>query len=510
MRHLHISKKLILSGLFLFIFSLACTDLTEDVPDQITSLESEEEFVAALGEAYTILGGWQNHGGLFSLHEISSDEAVIPQRGPDWFDGAVWLDAHRHIVDAEHGPTNGAWTYLFGGVNATSRLILQFRRLAEEGTVDQALADRFIAELKVLRGFYNYWLLDTFGNVPIIDNFAEVGNNPANNPDFQAGRTEMFNFIESEIVDNIDLISDDPSESYGRMHKYAAHFLLAKLYLNAEVYTGTERWADADAQLDEIIDSNLFNLEQNYDAIFATDNSGSSETIFAIPYDEVFLPGFNMHHMTLHYNHQATFNFEQQPWNGYATQADFYNSFEDEDVRKEGFIVGPQFDSDGDPLIDPDQGEGHHLNIDPEIPQLIMTGDLATPSREKGARFHKFEYEMGAAPNLNNDFPAFRYSDVILMKAETQFRLNESGQMYLDMIRERADVAPVPISLDNLLAERGRELFTEIWRRQDLIRFDAYNEPWWEKEESAPFRNVFPIPRDQMDANTNLTQNPGY
>ncbi|CAN5141215.1 RagB/SusD family nutrient uptake outer membrane protein [soil metagenome] len=510
MRHFIISKKLILTGVLLFIFSLACTDLTEEIPDQLTSLESEEEFIAALGEAYTILGGWQNHGGLFALHEISSDEALIPQRGPDWFDGGVWIDAHRHRVDAEHGPTNGAWTYLFSGVNATSRLILQFENLIEEGLVDQTRADQFISELRVLRGFYNFWLLDTFGNVPIIDNFADVGQNPPNNSDFQTGRTELFNFIESEVVNSINIVTDDVSGAYGRIHQDAAHFLLAKLYLNAEVYTGTARWADAEAHLDAIIDGGNFTLNDNFFDNFSTNNQGSSEAIFAIPYDEVFLPGFNMHHMTLHYSHQETFNFEQQPWNGYATLAEFYNSFDEDDERREGFIVGLQFDSDGDPLLDPDQGAGHHLNIDPEIPSIIMTGDLATPSREKGARFNKFQYEMGAAPNLNNDFPVFRYADVILMKAEVQFRQNGGGQMYLDMITNRAGAPTITINEENLLAERGRELYTEIWRRQDLIRFGQYNEPWWEKDASEPFRNVFPIPRDQRDANANLNQNPGY
>jgi len=82
--------------------------------------------------------------------------------------------------------------------------------------------------------------------------------------------------------------------------------------------------------------------------------------------------------------------------------------------------------------------------------------------------------------------------------------------MFLDLIRDRAGVDPLPINEENLLAERGRELYMELWRRNDLIRYDAYNDSWWEKEESEPYRNVFPIPRDQIDANSNLTQNPGW
>jgi hypothetical protein len=164
----------------------------------------------------------------------------------------------------------------------------------------------------------------------------------------------------------------------------------------------------------------------------------------------------------------------------------------------------------GEPLVD-NAGGGLPVDFTVDIPALVMDDPAEYPTyRIAGPRFGKFEYEIGATPNLNNDFPVFRYSDVILMKAEAQFRQNGGGQMYLDMIRNRAGVGSIPINEENLLAERGRELYFENWRRQDLIRFDAFNDAWWEKEESAEFRNVFPIPQDQIDANPNLTQNPGW
>jgi len=506
-------KKLLYSKIFaistlLVLFSFACTDLTEEVPDQITSLETEEEFNSSLGEAYGILGAWGNHGGLLSLHEVSSDVAAIPVKGQDWDDGGIWVDAHQHTTTVSHGPTNGTWNFLFSGVNATSRLISQFETLIDEGATSPELAEPFIAEMKVMRAFYYFWLLDTFGNVPIIENFAEITGAPANNTDFQQGRNDVFNFVETSVLNNIDALSDDPSASYGRMHKYAAHFLLAKLYLNAEVYIGQDRYADAEAQLDQIINSNLFSLEQTYNNIFATENSGSTETIFAIPYDEVFLQGFNHHQMTLHYDQQAQFDFQDQPWNGYTTLAEFYNSFEDDDVRKSRFFEGQQFALDGTPLVDA-AGGGEPVAFTAEIPAIRMTPDEPL-FRVAGVRFGKFEYEIGATPNLNNDFPVFRYSDVILMKAEVQYMQNGGGQMFLDLIRDRAGVDPLPINEENLLAERGRELYMELWRRNDMIRYDAFNDAWWAKDESLPFRNVFPIPRDQIDANPNLTQNPGW
>lgn len=504
----------------LFLFSLACTDLTERTPSSLTSLESEEEFVSALGEGYSVLSAWQSHGGFFALTQISTDETVIPQRAQDWFDGGIWVRTHRHTTGVDHGPTNGAWTYLFSGVNATSRIASQFEKLKDDGQVEAELANNFIAEAKVLRGFYYFFLLDTFGNVPIIEDFAAVDGNPANNTNFQEGRTELFNFIKAELLENVPLLDDDVRGAYGRLNQYAGHFLLAKLYLNAEVYTGTERWEDAQEQLDIIIDSGEFSLEANYFNNFSVDNSNSSETIFAIPFDEVFNQGFNLHQMTLHYEQQQQFNFQDQPWNGYATLAEFYNSFDDDDIRRNGLMAGLQTTPAGETFPDPETPGSPDVSFDVEIPALLMDNFDDYPRlRLAGARFNKFEYEQGATPNLNNDFPVMRYADVILMRAETEWRINGGGEMYFNMIRQNnrvGDVGMIPLTAENLLAERSRELYMEVWRRQDMIRFDGqeaetrFNDSWWEKEVSEEFRNVFPIPEDQINANPNLTQNPGW
>jgi starch-binding outer membrane protein, SusD/RagB family len=133
--------------------------------------------------------------------------------------------------------------------------------------------------------------------------------------------------------------------------------------------------------------------------------------------------------------------------------------------------------------------------------------------RQAGTRVNKFEIQLGAAPNLSNDFPIFRYSDALLMKAEAAWRQGKSAValQFVNQVRERANVAPLTaLDPDILLAERGRELFAEGHRRSDLIRFGKYNDAWWEKAQSAPFRNLFPIPENQLQANPNLTQNPGY
>lgn len=525
----------------------SCTDLTDSVKDQVTGEEffqTPEEFISAMGDAYNPLTIWGGHNGLASSHEVASDEIVIPQRGQDWFDGGVWLRQHRHTWRFDEPQLNNAWQDLFRGVNNANRIIFQFESAVESGTADPEQAATFIPELKLMRAFYYYWLLDTFGNVPIVTSFEEAPEAPSQpSSDFQEGRQAVFNFVEQEILNSIDSLSTDVPATYGRANQFVAHFLLAKLYLNAEVYTGTPRWEDAITHLDAIINSGNYSLAPSYRDNFVTNNSGSPEIIFAVPYDRVFLQGFNIHHMSLHYGSQNTFQLEEQPWNGYATLQEFYNSYIDPqenpgpqgtvigsdgtetqgttDARLANFLAGPQFTASGAPVEDAavfssfDQ-DGPHVVFTPELNQLEPNA-----CRQCGARIGKWEIELGATSNLSNDFTVFRYADVLLMKAEALWRLNISDPealILINQVRERAGVDPfTSLSAEIILAERGREMFYELWRRQDLIRFDSnsgnatrFNDPWWEKEASDETKNVFPIPRDQLEANSNLVQNPGY
>jgi starch-binding outer membrane protein, SusD/RagB family len=235
--------------------------------------------------------------------------------------------------------------------------------------------------------------------------------------------------------------------------------------------------------------------------------------MFTLPYDANNAGGFNIHQMTFHYSTQQTFELQEQPWNGYTALEEFYNSYEEEDVRKNSLREGPQFRSDGvTPIIDAsaeaNDPDGPEINFTPNINELAPNA-----LRQAGTRVNKFEIQLGAAPNLSNDFPIFRYSDALLMKAEAAWRQGKSAValQFVNQVRERANVAPLTaLDPDILLAERGRELFAEGHRRSDLIRFGKYNDAWWEKAQSAPFRNLFPIPENQLQANPNLTQNPGY
>ncbi len=516
----HNILKFIAAALLFVSVNQSCTDLEEDLFDAVTAdnfFKTEEEFVSALGAAYAQLGSYGGNGTIYPLQEVTSDEVVVPTRGNDWNDGGNWRRLHTHDYNSEEPAINGMWSFGFGGVSNCNRLIFQFEGLDVEGK------EAFISELKVLRSLYYWWLLDAFGNVPIVEQFDVPADfQPPNNT-----REEVYAFIEQSVLDNVSNLSRETGQStYGRMTYWAAQALLANLYLNAEVYVGKEEYAKAAAASDEIINSGNFGLAGNYFDNFASNNSTSPEFIMAIPYDRVFLGGFNLPAMTLHYGSQATYNLTFQPWNGFCSLEEFYDSYEDGDLRKgkpnteEGpsgvpgnFLVGPQFSSGGERLEDsgaePEDPDGPPLTFTAEINEIQPRA-----LRQAGARIGKFEFALGQTENLDNDFPIFRYADILLIKAEALWRQNPGDAEALNLvnqIRERADVDPfTELTADNLLAERGREMFSENKRRTDLIRFGRYNDAWWEKPASEPHVQLFPIPRAQLDANKSLTQNPGY
>ena len=477
----------------------ACAEPEQEIFNGYTAEELATSDNAALTDvlkasAYQrIIGTWGGHNSLWSIHEVASDEAVIAQKGGDWFDGGLWLRMHRHEYNPQEGAINNGWAYCYTAIGDINLLLQQYPDVAALG-----------AELRVLRALVYLWLIDAWGNVPIV---LETDDDPTPPT---VSRAEVFNFIESSINDNIGLLTRDNTKT--TLNYWSAKMILAKLYLNAEVYTGTARLADANAALSDVINNGPFSLENNYFANFSTNNGGSSENILTLPYDQDNAGGFNLGQMTGHYLTQFTFDLQEQPWNGYASLEEFYNAYEDGDARKNSFLVGPQFSSTGERLEDSSAEDA-----DPDGPPLTFTPEInelePNSLRQAGARIGKFEFQSGAAQSLSNDFPIFRYGDALLMKAEVEWRLGNPGAAlnFVNQVRARAGVDPLSaLDADILLAERGREMFAEGWRRSDLIRFGKYGDTWWEKGPSDDFRALFPIPQQQIDANPDLTQNPGY
>lgn len=483
-----------------FVMLGACDEPEQEVFSQIPSdvvVNSDDPTVLAVlrqGAYNSLIGNWGGHNSLWSLQEISSDEMVITQKGADWEDGGQWIRVHQHEYQPTEQSVGNGWSYCFGSIANVNLLLLQFGEL-------EALR----AELEVLRALNYLWLIDAYGNVPIIRE-DDTDPTPATNT-----RQEVYNFIESSILDNLDKLPREAS--YASINYYVAQTILAKLYLNAEVYTGTAQWQKAADAATEVIDGGTYSLASNFFSNFSTNNRGSSENIFVIPYDENTGGGFNLAQMTLHYSSQATFNLQEQPWNGYSSLEEFYNSFENNDARKLGFLEGPQFASDGSRLEDlsaeDSDPDGAPLTFTPFISELRPNA-----LRQEGVRVGKFEFQSGAGQSLSNDFPIFRLADVMLMKAEALWRINAGSTEALSLvnqIRDRSGAdALASLTADNLLAERGRELFAEGWRRSDLIRFGRFNDTWWEKPASDVTKNLFPIPQGQRDSNPDLLQNPGY
>jgi len=251
---------------------------------------------------------------------------------------------------------------------------------------------------------------------------------------------------------------------------------------------------------------------EGYAAVFAPNNANNPEHIFSVFYDQVNGQGMNFSQMNLHYSSQFTYNFQSQPWNGYATLEEFYNSYEDGDVRKQNnFLAGPQLDFGGFPILDyASDDDDIELNYTPRINEISPNS-----LREAGVRASKFSFKQLGRDNMDNDYPIVRLGELYLIRAEGLARAAGNWSLALpdvNAIRARAKVSNLnSLTADSFLAERGREMFQEGVRRTDLIRLGKYNGVWWEKLVSPAHVNIFPIPQSQIDAAVGtLKQNPGY
>jgi len=469
----------------------SCTDLTEPVYDSIPAdqfLKTDAQIAAALGPAYGGLRGitWD----WFNPSEASSDEMIVPTRGGDWYDGGEWLAYSRHTWTPQHGPLNGMWGFIFGNISQVNQLIPVVA--ANQKAVD---------ELRAVRAIYYFMAVDAFGNVPIVtDNKSSSATKT---------RAEVYAFLVSELTAVIPNLTS--GKSYSRMTQDAAKALLAKVYLNAGVYSGTAQWQKAYDTADQVIkSSNGWSLSSSTLSNFIVQNQGSNENIFAIPFDSFKAGGMNFHMRTLHYANQQTYGLGNSPWNGFCTLADFYNSFESNDLRGAMWIKGQQYASSGAKLKD---AKGADLAFVADWEKDQMT-DADAVFQVAGIRSQKYEIQKNN-PNgdQSNDYVFLRLADVILMRAEAAFRLGNTAQALTDInaIRTRSGVAALTaVTADDILAERGRELAWEGWRRNDMIRFNKFSTARKFMAVTDKTRELFPIPQARRDANPLLTQNPGY
>jgi hypothetical protein len=501
-------KRILIIFSVITVVFIGCTDLDDELYDRIPIDEYTADPILKMSPIYAPMRDFIDWSGWWFAQELTSDAVVCPTRGTDWDDGGKWRVLHQHAWDNNTEAINSMWSRFYKGITEANKFLEEQEAFAGDPIIDDALA-----KAKILRAYYYYLLIDNYGDVPYVATFLGADEQPYKN-----FRDQIFDRIVADIEENIPLIK--PSTTKTGVTKGMAWSLLAKLYLNHAVYTGsvnTLYWEKAEVACDSIVTRLQYSLESNPLAPFVTENSNSSENIWVIPYDEDTYDGFNLHMRTLHYNSNQTFDMTVGPWNGFAVIKNHYDTFQDGDSRKDGyFLVGQQYTFAGDPIMDQGAG-GLPLVFNPVIPSVVLgAGNTPEEIRMSGARVSKFEIIKGAKDNLSNDFPIFRYADVLLMMAEAQLRQGKSVNVpELDMIRTRATLADGwsatlsgEAGLNEILAERGRELFWEAHRRQDLIRFGKFNQAWWEKPASTPDRNVFPIPQWVIDSNPNAALDP--
>ncbi len=507
--------------LFLIVFGLmgmvACTDLEETVLDEQlgTDLVNNPENIDALiNPPYGSLRRtieWYDYWG---LQEVTSDEVIIPTRGTDWYDNGDWQQLHLHTWTADHGRMKNVWEALSQGVSRANTAIYYI------GQFDQnATTELFINEARFLRAYFMYLINDLYGQVP----FREADELDFSITPVVKTRKEAADYIISElqaIMPNLKTKSEVGSE---RVTQEAAKALLAKVFINYEVYGGETKWTEAIAQCDALINSGTFTVADDYWEMFQKDVAEHSEFILRVPMDDGVDMGSGSVwvNFTLHYN-QTVGNYTSL-WNGPSTTKTFFETWDQEnDVRfyddrnidelgfNQGFMVGQQYSVDGTALT---QRNGEPLIFVPEI-------NLQSSPENAGIRVNKF------APNADterqfsspNDVPIIRISDIYLIRAEAKLRNGDADGALADVnfIRGKRSAADktlpllTSVTLDDVLKERGFELYWEGLRRQDLVRFGKFGEAWQEKPATDASKAIFPLPTSAVDVNENLIQNPGY
>lgn len=515
-----------INKLYILLFTSAlwagtsCTKFDVDMHSAYTEEtfpKTPEQFVAVTGPVYTAARGYFSD--YFDLQTAGSDEVIIPTRGGDWFDGGKWRDMHMHTWSPSHEVVRNAWDWGFNAIGTCNRVLGVLENSEESDQKDQTMA-----EIKTMRAWYYYLMMDAYGNLPLQTSFATEGELPTTTP-----RADIFAFIVGELEENLGLLSEEKSEAtYGRPTRWFAHTLLAKAYLNAEVYTGTPNWNKVIEHTDAVItEGGMYSLQEDFLAQFTPDNGAQDpEPIFSIPFHAARATGNQLFNKVLHYSHRDTYGLSVNPWNGWSAQPDYFDLFDDDDIRKQQWLHGQQYNSVGQPLIYGDI----NVVIDPYAYNLLPGSDFDIGGADDGGRLagarcvKYFPDKDQISNNANNDVIVFRLADVFLMKAEAILRGATNGSIAeavsaANQVRQRAFPANPEkhftvsnLTLEAVYKERALEFTFEVTRRTDMIRFGKWEDAMLFKPANASetYKRLFPIPATVMANNVNLDQNTGY
>ena len=533
--------KYILAAPLMLCFSSCLDENPKDQLDQEAIYNNADNiYKNAVASLYNYIGSNQESEGLqgtcrgiYDYNTLTTDEAMIPIRGGDWYDGGLWENMYQHKWNANDINFYNVWKYLFKVIvisNQSLSIVDSHQTLlSAEQTRD------FTAEVRAVRALFYYYAMDMFGRVPIVTSYDVKLEQVT-----QSERSEVFKFIVDELQDVAPQLADEHSNKegdyYGRVTRPVANFLLAKLALNAEIYTD-DNWTDGKRQDGKSIYFNVngekknawetciwyceqlrqegYELESDYASNFAVHNENSKENIFTIPLDKnLYLNEYHYLFRSRHYKHGGAYGGSSE--NGTCATVSTVKAFgygtDNVDNR---FKINFYADT---VLVD-----GKKIYLDNGKPLVYMPLELKqnlsdSPYKQTaGARVGKYEVDRTAYSDgrqVDNDIVLFRYGDALLMEAEAKVRNGEDGSIELNAIRDRVGMPHVEANLDNILKERLLELVWEGWRRQDLIRFGKYTKTYDQRtpleKESTGFTTVFPIPQRCLDLNKKLKQNPSY
>ncbi len=545
--------------LFLLLAALSMTSCLDEHPkDQLDEDaiygSASDIYINAVASLYNYIGGAnESEGiqgtcrGIYDYNTLTTDEAMIPIRGGDWYDGGLWNAMYQHRWTADDQSLYDTWKYIYKVIVLANKSLDIIS--SKSGLLSAAQQQEYRAEVRAIRAMFYYYAMDMFGRVPLVLSTDEQLYSSLFQG--QTDRSSIFHFVFQELQQVLPSLPDQHSNKegnyYGRITQPVVNFLLAKLALNAEIYMyddWTQGYAnrpkgsdihfsvpaadasshDGDKELnawetciyycDKLAEEGYV-LESDDAFNFSTHNETSKENIFTIPMDKnIYTNQFHYLFRSYHYTHGGALGWGSE--NGTCAtistmKANHYGEA-DEDARcKMNFVAGV-VKVDGHELL---MDNGKPLEYQPfEVAQNLTNSKFI---KTAGARMAKYEVDRTSYMDgklQSNDIVLFRYADALLMKAEAKVRNGENGDEELNRIRARVGMPYRKATLDNILEERLLELVWEGWRRQDLIRFGkftgAYDLRTPLQGESSGYTTVFPIPQKCIDLNSELVQNKGY
>lgn len=450
---------------------------------------------------------------LFNLQELPTDAAVC-----GWNDPGI-PELHEMSWSSANQWVKGMYYRIYFNIPICNEFIRESSdgKMSDRGfsQEDQARIRDYRYEARFVRALSYYHAMDLYGNVPFVDENALPG---ASLPK-QISRADLFAWLETELKDLENNLPDARTNEYGRADKACAWFLLAKMYLNAGVYTGTPRWADAAAYAKKVIDAG-YTLEPDYTHLFMTDNNNSNEVIFPVCFDGINTQTWGGTTFLVH----GPVGGSMKPsdfgiasgWGGYRTTSAFVSLFADTNDSRYLFYT-----------------DGQDLSVNDTVYGAVVLSKTFTDgwgiAKWKNLSSTGVPGSDPTGTQVDTDIPLFRLADAYLMYAEAVARDGAAGDaglalQYLNDVRARAyhgdhshDYAS--LDLENIFKERSMEFQWEAQRRTDLIRWGRFTSgsylwPWKGNVENGTavddHLNIYPLPISDLIANPNLVQNPGY